>query len=830
MVETSPPQIEEITTLAPIDSSSYEKHASSPQPIASSESVHSPDPPLPNLTDSNRPTTVKSSSAAAISTTPASSTAKFTGTQRVTLKCAGDCMEARLSKYCGKILTNSDMCDSNQICCLEAIKEAASSSAPSEPATETADLSSSSSSTVLETTTTASGPSDSVDMNTLNSVSNSVLSTLTSVVSNILSGGSGVSNAAADLPATQSTAKNKTGSSEKKIVLEEESLKNDTSDAENNTASIKQSNNNKNSENPQDLPACSECVTMLFGLLCDGIDHGKYCPNGNVCCVYNNTDTIEQPSSGSQQTANNNEIGSCLGVCLPKILGGICPKTSKIFFKTTTCRANQVCCFDPSKGLTADQQFNSSDANENSSSDDLKYIEPGESILSNLNGKFKPPGYFQAVPRPGHLIPPNQFAGLQSTTPTNLLQPANWPFLNNLQKIPIYKPLLSNSQMIPNPYLSNARPNYAQVLNMNNNLNSLTNRSPALFYPPQPNSSPAGDLFANLNAHLSNSHLSNNVLPTIASSAFKLNTTGSLISHLLSINNIPPAPCTGTCIPPWFRFTCFGPNTLYPNFVCSKQGHLCCASGSDVETYEATILGGLSNETMMNSLMHNSYFGANNNFNLANLLAKNSLPGLPNLTGANLAGALPSGVQGNLPNGMVSGLQSMPGGLPVNKVNGPLNGAPVLKNNNKPKNNNKNQSFAANKPIQPTIDRITSESNPLITEKLTEINQQPTISSGSMNSRNRFSAPPSAINKNNGPKLTPIVNNNNNNNNKWSSSLSNLSNNQFTPSEKPLNQKPVNSGDKPKKPPTLMPLSPENFPEVSSASSKRKSLKISFTE
>ena len=805
MVETSPPQIEEITTLAPVDSSSYEKHISSPAsllpPVSSSQSVPSPVDQPPNQSRNQpAPTTLKTSPAL-VSTTQPSST-KFTGLmQRVPLKCAGDCMEARLSKYCGKILTNSDMCDSDQICCLEAAKEPASSSSPSEPITEPADLSSSSSSTISESTTVA----NSVSSDSLNSVSSSVLNTISSVVSNILSGG--VSNDATDSTGSEATKNQTTGSSEKKIVLEEESLKNETADVENNTASIKQGNN-KNSENPQDLPACSECVTMLFGLLCDGIDHGKYCPNGNVCCVYNNSDTIEQPMSNSQQqSSTNNEIGSCPGRCLPKFLHGICPKTSKILFKTTNCLAGMICCYDPSKDLNGDSHFNSSDANEkpsllNSNSDDLKYIEPSESSLSNnpnLNVKFKPPGYFQAVPRPGHLLQPNQFTSLQSTTPTNLLPPApaNWPFLNSLPKIPIYKPLLSNSQMIPNPYLPNGRPGLGhQYLDLN--------RQPALFYP-HSNSPHTGDLFANLNAHLANSHLSNNVLPTIASPTFKLNSTSSLISHLLSINNIPPASCTGSCFPQFFRFTCFGTNTIYPNFVCSKQGHLCCASLSDVETYEATILGGLSNETM-NSLLHNSYFG--NNFSLASLLTKNNLPGPPNMAGANLASVLPSGLQSNLAGSLVSGLQPMP----VNKVNGALNGASIAKNNNKLKN--KNQSFAVNKPIQPSIDRITSESNPLITEKLADINQ-PTSSSA--NSRNRFSAPPStAINKSS-PKLTPIVNNS-----KWSSSLSNLSNNQFTPSEKPLNQKPSNNGDKPKKPPVLMPLSPEHFPEVSSVSSKRK--------
>ena len=326
-------------------------------------------------------------------------------------------------------------------------------------------------------------------------------------------------------------------------------------------------------------------------------------------------------------------------------------------------------------------------------------------------------------------------------------------------------------------------------------------------------------MFATLNAHLANSHLSNSVLPTIAPSAFKLNSTSALISHLLSINNIPPPQCSGSCVPPWFKFTCFGTNTIYSNFVCSKPGHLCCVSTNEVATYEATILGGLSNETMMNNLLHNSYFG--NNFNLANMLGKNSLPAMSNL-GTNLAGSLPNGVQGNLAsslaNGLPNGLPTMPSGsLPVNKVGGSMTGAVVAKNSNKPPKNKNGQNFNSNKPIQPSIDRITSESNPLITEKLTEINQ-PTIS-GNVNSRNRFS-PPSTINKN-GPKLTPIISNNN----KWSSSLSNLSNNQFTPSEKPLNQKAPSNVDKPpKKPPALMPLSPEHFPEVSSTSSKRKYL------
>lgn len=780
MVETSPP-LEDITTLNPIESSSFEKHISS-----QSTNVHSLESnQLPNSTTISSPknkSTTNLYSTSSFSTTPLS--VSFSTTQspstvfttnivkKFTLKCTGACMESSLSKYCGNILTNNDACDDNQICCLQPNKTVFTT-------------------TTLNTSSSESGITESID---LNSSSSSIVSeipeTSTALSSSI------VSNSLTSTTPNPTT-KNQTNSSEKKIVLEEETYKNDTSDNENNTALIKQLNN-KNSDNPQDLPVCTtDCVTLLFSLLCDDIDKNKYCSNGNLCCIYNNSsssDTIETPQP--TKPSNQNEIGPCLGTCIPRIISGICSKHSRTIQKTTTCMTGLVCCVSEADS-NDEQSINSSNVNKPSlldnSSDDLSFIEPSESTLNNLNSKFKPPGsnYYQLVPRPNQLMPPsNQFPNLQTpTTPTNLIPPSsNWPFLtnnNNLQKIPIYKPLLSNSQMIPNPYLSNARPNYAQVLN------NFNNRSPSVFYPPT-NVATTNDLFNNLNTHLTNGHLSNSVLPTMPS-PFKLNSTSNLIGHLLSINNISPVSCTGSCIPPLFKFTCFGTNMIYTNFVCSKPGHLCCASVNNVETYESTILGNLNNETsLINSLVHNNYFA--NNFNLANLVPKGNLPisSLSNLPSNSLSnGNLAPNLQTVSNNNLVNINSAMQNAM-KNQVN---------KNKNSVNKNNNNQNYNLNK-MQP-IDRINSESTPLI-EKITD----PSLSSSGNLNRNRH--PSTALINKNGPKLTGISNN------KWSNSLTSPTNggSHFTPSEKPLNQK-LNT-DKLKKPSLIPSISNENYPEVSS--------------
>ena len=51
-----------------------------------------------------------------------------------------------------------------------------------------------------------------------------------------------------------------------------------------------------------------------------------------------------------------------------------------------------------------------------------------------------------------------------------------------------------------------------------------------------------------------------------------------------------PPYCSGPCIAPIFRFTCFGGNAIYPKFLCAKIGHVCCAPLSDIEAFEANLI------------------------------------------------------------------------------------------------------------------------------------------------------------------------------------------------------------------------------------------------
>ena len=757
LVETSPPLDEITTTLTPLNES-VDKH-SSLSTVHSFE--HSTTTSLPNVSKISSSTNNLFSS-----TTPVSS---FT---TITPKCSGICMENKLSKYCGNILASDDVCDLNQFCCLQSNRTIiTTTTAVNQPAseivTDSIDLNSSSSSTIIDTTTITSTTSGSE----------------TSSTSNV------------------NNKKQTQNSSEKKIVLEEDSVKETVKNTTETPALENENKHNKNSDessstqNANDLPACDNCVTLIFSLLCDEIDNTRYCPNDGKCCVYDVNDETKNQSPANTQLTASNQIGKCPGTCIPTILSGICSKPSEIIFKTTTCITGMFCCYTP---MTESQEQYNSSMNEKpsllDSSDGLTFIEPSEETLNTKLTQFKPPppttgnGYYQLVPRPHQLIP-NQFTtNLQSTSPpTNALSSPNWPFLNGnnnnhpLQKIPIYKPLLSNSQMIPNSYLSNnglttaltnslnnGRPNY--ILNNLNNFNNLNNRSPALYYPTSSSASgppSTSELFSNLNAHLANSHLSNNVLPTIPTT-FKLNSTSSLINHLLLTNSIPPTTCTGTCIPHIFKFTCFGANTIYTNFICNKPQQLCCASIQDIETYESTVLGGLSNETnLITSLMHNNNYFAN------------LLPNLPV----------------NLPS-------SMPGNLPIN--NKPTvtanNAITTMKNGNainqlKVKHSNKNTSpnYNLNNKMQP-VDRVPTNDNPL-TDKFIEINQ-PAITAASNVNRNRYH-PTTAINKNT-QKLSST-------NNKWS--VSSLSSSHFTPSERPLNQKPTNV-DRIKKPDASIPFSP----------------------
>lgn len=821
-VETSPPLEETITTLAPINDISSSSNVHSFQTITNS---------LPNVTNSSSSTTNLYSSTT--QTTPSSSL--FTTiVQKITPRCSGICMENKLSKYCGNILTTDGVCDTNQFCCLQSnrttITATVNSLSSTEPTTtDSIDLNSSNSSTSIVDTTT---------MTTINRSPSTGLDTVSTITAN----------------------RNQTGqvSSEKKIVLNDETFKdtNETTLAlENENKHNKNSDESSNQQAASDLPACDNCVTLIFSLLCDEIDNTKYCPNDGKCCkYYEPKDDSKNQANTQLTTVNPNQIGKCPGTCIPTILSGICSKPSEIIFKTTTCITGMLCCHTPMTDQNEQYNMTNDKPSLLDNSEGLTFIEPSEQTLNTKLTKFKPQppntvgnGYYQLVPRP------NQFAaGLhQSTASPNsaLISSPNWPFLNGnnhhqLQnsRIPIYKPLLSNSQMIPNSYLSNnglstalsnslnnGRPNY--ILN---NLNNFNNRSPGLFYPPSgahsPHTSPTTvDLFNNLNVHLANSHLgSNNVLPSI--STFKhLNSTSNIISHLLLSNSIPPTSCTGACMPPIFKFTCFGSNTIYPNFICNKQQQVCCASNQDIENYEATILGSLSNETnLMNNLVHNNYFGnlIHSAGNLPTNLPSNLGPNMPNMP-LNLPTSNPGGLSGsNLPNSM-SGL---PGNLAINN-NKPINSAmnTMINGNavNKINNNNKaaNKNYSSNK-LQP-IDRVTNKDNPL-TDKFIEINQ-PSIPAASNVNRNRY-YPPTNHNSNNKNvhKLTPINSNNNiNNNNKWSSSISSdSSSGHFTPSEKPLNQKPINA-ERIKKPDQTIPFSPiteQNRPvlELASASTKRK--------
>jgi hypothetical protein len=52
----------------------------------------------------------------------------------------------------------------------------------------------------------------------------------------------------------------------------------------------------------------------------------------------------------------------------------------------------------------------------------------------------------------------------------------------------------------------------------------------------------------------------------------------------------PPPMCTGVCITPLLKFTCFGSNVLYQNFACQSPEEVCCVSASEVQSYEASLI------------------------------------------------------------------------------------------------------------------------------------------------------------------------------------------------------------------------------------------------
>ena len=331
------------------------------------------------------------------------------------------------------------------------------------------------------------------------------------------------------------------------------------------------------------LPPCDgTCVVSLFSILCDEIDSTQYCPNSGSCCV-NRELTTQAPT-----------ISACEGTCIPVILSGMCNKPYELVLKTLDCASGTICCADKksdsdiSDSLPSDDTFVNNNNPENddggNSGDKISISQPSYVSRPVMRPPPPPPPPLQP---PAQMIPPGLVNANFNYKPN--------PYLVN-----------SNSNPVPIPPM---HPIYPKPF-VNRNKQTITDSSSTPQFHHVPNQGSIHQSVEQPPFKKLDSGSSNIIFPETIDTKPIEDMKPVIISQ--SGNKFS---CPGNCMTHVFRFACFGANSLYPAFQCSKN-QVCCASNAEIEKFEAFIQSQSQMTSTKPSVNINKVVNTNNGINI----------------------------------------------------------------------------------------------------------------------------------------------------------------------------------------------------------------------
>ncbi|XP_053207718.1 uncharacterized protein LOC128391794 [Panonychus citri] len=311
------------------------------------------------------------------------------------------------------------------------------------------------------------------------------------------------------------------------------------------------------------------CVIPFLSFVCDETDTTKVCSNGGTCCYNHEPSTTPPPIPG------------CSGACIPTWLSGICQLPSELVLKTANCMSGTICCHyqdrRPANERPPPPLFNGPPPGP------LRIpVHPPPSVNNypmgppNIQHFQRPniPMNTQGPPQGLRPPPPPMNYQPQTRLPPPPSPPHNFtPFIPNrkpqIQIAPPQPQPQPKPQPIPAPPVASPH----EELELTGFLGSPPSQ-------PEPNVSETNPAEMEVLVPLSDS-----------SSSSPSNPPGFDNNPSVSVAGFPGGVpfCPGPCIAPFFRFTCFGGNSIYPKFFCAKQGQICCADLNDIQTYEANI-------------------------------------------------------------------------------------------------------------------------------------------------------------------------------------------------------------------------------------------------
>ena len=271
------------------------------------------------------------------------------------------------------------------------------------------------------------------------------------------------------------------------------------------------------------------CYAPLFMLLCEDRDDSKYCSNGGACCME------REPATPAPRT--------CKGSCIPVFFSGaFCNRPAELIPKTVDCMAGTICCAESEKGDVdiSEEADEHNDAN----------VDGEEIALLN----HPPPQINRPVPKPLQ-PPPHMMFSQQRPFPSFPIH--SYPQAGSYSQVRQNRPM----EVVYGPVPMGREPV----------------RKPSFSIPPKPiMPQPQLQTFPSQPQH--NGMIMNGNEQIRGQSA-----PGPVVVD-------PPPMCTGVCITPLLKFTCFGSNVLYQNFACQSPEEICCAPVSEVQAYEASLL------------------------------------------------------------------------------------------------------------------------------------------------------------------------------------------------------------------------------------------------
>ncbi|XP_074600229.1 trypsin-like serine protease domain-containing protein masquerade isoform X2 [Brevipalpus obovatus] len=455
--------------------------------------------------------------------------------------CPGVCVRTQYARYCGNIMSNG-ICDkSDETCCLQSERDSINISLAMNPIHSTFKPPTSSNLKPTSSTSGSSLPST--------PVATSKISSSTSV------------------PVTPSSISN-TSNSTKSSANESHLVTNQTALAAVSTTvspwsvnalleSLDKKDKNLNTNNAPDGMACEgTCVTPLFSILCDRVDKTKVCPIGSSCCIYDSNPTTTPAST----------LPECKGRCILTFLSVACPRPSELLPKTSNCMTGTICCKDKIANANPDHELPPSSAPNH-------HPHHPPPPPSNQGGTLHIPGhYLSNYPMNFHPPPPHNIQHFQRPSiPLNHhhhpigIRPSSTPNYQNhpsLMHPPHHRPNpLNNNNNNFNSYIPNRKPPQSSVLGLD-----------------EPQSPNKGQDLIPPDHHIS--------------STDSLSSDGDSFLPSPNENGFPGGVpvCPGTCLAPFFRFTCLGSNAIYPKFYCPDPGQICCSVISDIQAYESNIL------------------------------------------------------------------------------------------------------------------------------------------------------------------------------------------------------------------------------------------------